>query len=141
MEQILALFATYQNYILLSLLAVLSFLVGRTASLASAVALVYAELMKVVGWFARALSEADGNGGKPSFTKILGTYVVFKIVFLAADIVRTGATVSIPSELMTLFMFLIGYQMVSKVLLENPALMELIKGKYGISQPKKEDPA
>lgn len=137
MEQI---YLQYQNYIHVTLAVISAFLIGKIGSVRLFADALYGEAKTVIVWIARALSEPDGNGGKPSFTKILGTYVVLKIVALAIAIAEAGSSTPIPSELMTLFMFLIGYQIISKVLLENPALMELIKGKYGISkdEPKRE---
>jgi len=130
----------YQNYIVLAGVAIVAFFLGKIGSVKTVFDNFYNECRSLILWIARALSEADGNGGKPSFTKILGTYVVLQIVGLSKQIVYDGRTdIQIPSEMMTLFMFLIGYQIISKVLLENPALMEIIKGKYGITQPTKEE--
>jgi len=130
----------YQNYIIIALTALAGFLLGKVGSFKQIADNIYEESKGLILWIAKALSEADGNGGKPSFTKILGTYVVLQIVGLSKQIVYDGRTdIQIPSEMMTLFMFLIGYQIISKVLLENPALMEIIRGKYGIAQPAKEE--
>ena len=129
---IMELFRQYENYIYLFCGATVIFLFGKLGSLRSVADSIYGEFKALIGWLARALSENDGNGGKPSFTKILGTYVVLNIVSLAL------MAKPIAPELMTLFLFLIGYSIISKVLLENPALMELIKGKYGIASTKKE---
>lgn len=56
-------------------------------------------------WIGGVFSEPDG---KPSFSRVFGSYVVYQIVSMA----ETGAPVS--SEMMTVFWVLIGYQMVSK---------------------------
>ncbi len=129
-----ALYLQYQNYVHVTLGLLSAFMIGKLGTVRVFADSLYSEIRIIITWLARALSEPDGIGGKPSFTKILGTYVVLKIVWLAVEVVETKSTTPIPSELMTLFMFLIGYQIVSKVLLENPALMELIKGKYGVSK-------
>lgn len=130
-----ALYLQYQNYVIITLTALVGFLLGKFGTLKTLADNLYNESKGLILWLAKALSEADGNGGKPSFTKILGTYVVLQIVGLSKQIVYDGRTdIQIPSEMMTLFMFLIGYQIISKVLLENPALMELIKGKYGVAK-------
>lgn len=69
---------------------------------------------------------ADGfteSTGKTSFSRLAGVYVIIRI---------TTVTGPIPAEWMTLFMFLIGYQLVSGLLKDNPAILELMKAKYGV---------
>jgi hypothetical protein len=76
----------------------------------------------VVMFFAASLTEPDGNGGKASWSRIAGTYVVYRIV----EYELTGRTVS--SNLMTIFWVLVGYGMISKILSQmSPAVLDIAK--------------
>ena len=76
----------------------------------------------VVKFFAAAFTEPDGNGGKASWARLAGTYVVWRIV----EYELTGKTAS--SNLMTIFWVLVGFAMISKVLERmSPAVLDIAK--------------
>ena len=79
------------------------------------------KILYPIKWLSQALSEIDGNGGKASFSRILGTVnciMIWRVAWL-------GKTV--PDAWMTMFWVLIGYQLVSKTL--GPNGLKLILGK------------
>ncbi len=74
-----------------------------------------------IKWIAQAWTEADNNGGKLSFSRILGTYVVIQIV-------QMSWRGNVPEPMMTMFWVLIGYPLVSKVLNSlSPAVLDIAK--------------
>jgi hypothetical protein len=131
MEQI---FQQYQNYIYLVFGAITIFLFGKVGSLRGMVESLYSPFEALVQFIAKAHTESDGNGGKPAHNRIMGTVVIMNIIRLAL------LEKPIPDALMTMFWVLVGYGLISKVLLENPALMELIKGKYGMKTDEPKTP-
>jgi hypothetical protein len=79
-------------------------------------------IVAVVSFFAAALTEADGNGGKASFARLMGTYVTIRIV---ESEIRGGA---VSPNLMTIFWVLVGFAMVSKVLAQmSPAVLDIAR--------------
>ena len=73
-------------------------------------------------WIAKAWSEADNNGGKASFSRIAGTFVIINIVYMSWE------KPVVPEAMMTLFWVLIGYQLVSKILNSlSPAVLDIAK--------------
>jgi hypothetical protein len=77
----------------------------------------------VIKWFAAILTEPDHNGGKASFSRVAGAYVIISIVSTA----QTGGN---PHEMLwDMFMVLIGYQLLSKTLSSfTPAVLDFAKG-------------
>jgi hypothetical protein len=127
MENLHLFWNQYSNYIIIILSIFLSFLAGKNNGVIKAIADVYDVIKTVVVFFAKSLSEEDGNGGKPSFSRILGTYALFEIVAMAWVKLYAPTTYSIPAEMMTLFYFTIGYAMLSKVFsTASPLLQQLI---------------
>jgi hypothetical protein len=87
-------------------------------------ATIIAPLKFVAGLF----TESDGNGGKPSISRVLGTYVTYKIVMLIEVAQVSDRLLSVPPQLMTLFWVLIGYQMISKLLGSmSPAVLDIAR--------------
>lgn len=71
----------------------------------------------------KAWTEADGNGGKASFSRIAGTYIILQIVNIGYMAGR-----AIPPEWMTMFWVLIGYQIVAKILSAlSPAVLDIAR--------------
>jgi hypothetical protein len=86
------------------------------------VGVIVSTVVTIVKFFAAALTEPDGNGGKASFARVMGTYVTIRIV--ESEI--RGGTVS--PNLMTIFWVLVGYGMLSKVLSQmSPAVLDVAK--------------
>jgi hypothetical protein len=86
------------------------------------VAFLWSIIVAVVSFFAAALTEADGNGGKASFARLMGTYVTIRIV----ECEIRGSTVG--EHLMTIFWVLVGFAMVSKVLAQmSPAVLDIAR--------------
>ena len=86
------------------------------------IGVIVSSIVAVVKFFAAALTEPDGNGGKASFARVMGTYVTIRIV--ESEI--RGGTVS--PNLMTIFWVLVGYGMLSKVLSQmSPAVLDIAK--------------
>lgn len=85
-------------------------------------------LKAVIFWLSRAWSEQDGNGGKASFSRIAGTYVIIQIVLMSWVTVTVKDAPQVPEAMMTLFWVLIGYQLVSKILNSlSPAVLDIAK--------------
>ena len=76
----------------------------------------------VIKFFSAVLSEPDGNGGRASFARVMGTYVTIRIV----ECEIRGSMVS--ANLMTIFWVLVGYGMISKILSQmSPAVLDIAK--------------
>lgn len=87
----------------------------------------YNHIVALVKFFGQALTEADGNGGRTSFSRVMGVYVIYKIV-LMADAVKDSPTSKIPAELMVMFWVLVGYQALAKVLNNlTPAVLDIAR--------------
>jgi hypothetical protein len=125
-------FLQYQNYIFITLGSAMFFLFGKIDSIRGTFEQIFIPVQSFFQFIAKAHTEADGNGGKPSYSRAIGTVVVLNILRLAL------LEKVIPEQLMTMFWVLIGYQLISKVLKDNPALMELIKSKYGVKEEMKQ---
>ena len=83
---------------------------------------IWSVIVTVVKFFAAALTEADNNGGKASFARIMGTYVIIRVV--ESEI--RGSIVG--EHLMTMFWVLVGYGMISKILSQmSPAVLDLAR--------------
>jgi hypothetical protein len=83
---------------------------------------IWSVIVAVVKFFAAALTEPDGNGGKASWARLIGTYVTIRIV----ECEIRGSTVG--DHLMTIFWVLVGYGMVSKVLSQmSPAVLDIAR--------------
>lgn len=74
-------------------------------------------------WLAEIFTEADGNGGKASFSRVFGAVVIILSL-------RQGFYGKvIPAEWMTMFWVLVGYQLLSKALNSlSPAALDLARG-------------
>lgn len=118
------LFVAYQNYIWITFLLVAAVLLTLLERVRDAIRIVWELFISAVKFFADALTE---SGGKTSYSRLAGSYVIIRI---------TTATGPIPDEWMTLFMFLIGYQLFSGLLRDNPAILELLKLRYGVKDVK-----
>jgi hypothetical protein len=80
-------------------------------------------IKEAIKFVAKAWTESDSNGGKASFARIAGTFVIWHIVNLGYQ-----STQHIPPEFMTMFWVLVGYQMVSKILNNmTPAVLDIAK--------------
>lgn len=85
-------------------------------------------LIAPVKFIAQLFTEADGNGGKASFSRVLGTYVVFKIIYLTEIAPIADRANAVSEQLMTLFWVLIGYQIISKILSSlSPAVLDIVR--------------
>jgi hypothetical protein len=105
------------NYILITLLVIVSFLAGLNKSISGAVVSVWNVIVSVITFFANALREPDGNGGgtgKTSISRMILVYVVIEIVAMAW-IALTNLQAKIPTEMMTLFWISGGLYMLIKV--------------------------
>lgn len=81
-----------------------------------------------VKFAARLFTEADGNGGKPSFARVLGTYVTYKIILLVEIAAPEHRAIAVPEQMMTLFWVLIGYAIISKILSNlSPAVLDIFR--------------
>lgn len=118
----------YQNYIAVVILSIVVFFFGRNGSISATIG----NLFRPVEIIFNFLVDAHrGRDGKPSHDRIMGSIVILNIIRLAL------LEKVVPDALMTMFWVLIGYSAVSKILAENPTIMEFIKLKYGIT-PKEE---
>jgi hypothetical protein len=83
---------------------------------------IWSVIVAVVKFFAAALTEPDGNGGKASWARLIGTYVTIRIV----ECEIRGSTVG--DHLMTIFWVLVGYGMISKILSQmSPAVLDIAR--------------
>ena len=81
-----------------------------------------------IKFVAQLFTEADGNGGKASFSRVLGTYVVTKIVYFVEIASISDRASAVPEPMMTLFWVLIGYSIVSKILSSlSPAVLDIVR--------------
>lgn len=80
--------------------------------------------MKPFYWLGMIFSEADGNGGKASFSRFFGALVILEIQAMA------WREKPAPDVLYDMFMILVGYALLSKVL-ANPAILEIFKSRLG----------
>jgi hypothetical protein len=88
----------------------------------------YEYLLAPIKFIAALFTEADSNGGKPSFSRVAGSYVIYKIVYLTeiASVIDRANAVS--QQLMTLFWVLIGYAIISKILSSlSPAVLDIFR--------------
>ncbi len=114
----------YQNYIAVVVLSVVVFFFGRNGSISGTIGNIFKPIEIVFNFLVDA---HRGRDGKPSHDRIMGTMVILNIIRLAL------LEKTVPEALMTMFWVLIGYSAVSKILAENPTIMEFIKLKYGIA--------
>lgn len=121
------LFSAFQNYIWLTFLIVAMIILTSIERFRSALIYLWQLALQLFRFIGDALTESTG---KTSYSRLAGSYVLYKI---------TTAPGPIPDEWMTLFMVLIGYQLISGLLKENPAIVELIRAKY--AAPAKKDEA
>ncbi len=81
---------------------------------------IWTVLTAPIRFVAQALTESDGNGGKASYSRIAGTYVIYKIIELGGK--DTGF-------METMFWVLVGYQFLSKAMNSmSPAVLDIAKG-------------
>lgn len=81
-------------------------------------------IKEAIIFVAKAWTETDGNGGKASFSRLMGTVVIWNIVSLGYVVGRT-----IPPEWMTMFWVLIGYHTIARILSAlSPAVLDIAKG-------------
>ena len=112
--------------ILIVLGIVLAFLLIFNKSVSGAVASAWKYVLAVIAFFAEALKEPEGNGGKTSFSRILGIYATIEIVAMSW-VTLNDPTKEVPGAMMTLFWVTIGYAMLSKVFTTaSPLLQQLI---------------
>lgn len=121
----------YQNYIAVVVLSVVVFFFGRNGSISGTIGNIFRPVEIIFNFIVDA---HRGRDLKPSHDRIMGTIVILNIIRLAL------LEKAVPEALMTMFWVLIGYSAVSKILAENPTIMEFIKLKYGIT-PKEESKA
>jgi len=75
-----------------------------------------------ITWVAQIFTEPDGNGGKASFSRVVGAFVIWNIIKLGNE----GKP--IPDSFLTMFWVLIGYSFLSKALNSlSPAALDLAK--------------
>lgn len=117
----------YQNYIAVVVLSIIIFFFGRNGSISAGIGNIFRPVEIIFNFLVDA---HRGRDGKPSHDRIMGTIVILNIIRLAVF------EKIVPDALMTMFWVLIGYQAVSKVLAENPAIMEFIKMKYSLPSEK-----
>jgi len=122
-----AFFISYQNYIYLTFAFVIVFFIGKIGSVKLFVDGIYETIVSVIKFFAKSLSEEDGNGGKPSFSRILGVYATVEIVAMSW-VVLNDKSKFVPDVMMTIFWVTIGYAMISKVIsTASPLLQDVIR--------------
>ncbi len=81
-----------------------------------------------IKFIAQLFTEADGNGGKPSFSRVLGAYVTYKIILFVELAPHDQRSLAVPEQMMTLFWVLIGYSIVSKILSSlSPAVLDIFR--------------
>lgn len=80
-------------------------------------------MKSLILWLKQPFEEIDNNGQvKTSYARLFGSIVILVIIRLSI------LGVPIAGELMTLFYYLIGYQLLSKVLNQlSPAIIEIFK--------------
>lgn len=89
---------------------------------------IWKAILAPVKFFAALFTESDGNGGKPSFSRVLGTYVTIKIIMLVEAAVPEHRAIAVPEQMMTLFWVLIGYAIISKILSTlSPAVLDIFR--------------
>ena len=120
------LFQQYQNYVLSSLAFIIIALLSRIDGIRSAIVEFWNIILKLMAFVGDGFTESNG---KTSYARLAGSFVIYKITEQAANI---------PEQWMTLFMYLIGYQLISGLLKDNPAIVEFIKARYGATPEKKE---
>lgn len=110
----------FQTYITAGLILLMVVILTTMQRFRDAIASIWSMALIALKFIADGFTESSG---KTSFSRVAGAYVIIRITMITSDI---------PSEWMTLFMFLIGYQLISGLLKDNPALLELVKAKYGL---------
>jgi hypothetical protein len=121
------LFNQYQNYVIMVIAFVVIAILAKLDTVRDFVKQSYSTIVEVVKFFASSLSEADGNGGKPSFSRMLGVYITFQIVSMSW-ITLYDTTRQVPDVMMTIFWVTIGYAMLSKVIATaSPLLQDIIR--------------
>lgn len=123
------LFHQYQNYIISVVAFALIALLAKLETVQTAINTLWSLVLRLVTFIGEAFTETNG---KASFSRIAGFYVIIRI---------TTVPGTIPEEWMSLFMFLIGYQLISGLLKDNPAIVELIKAKYSVPSAKQAESA
>jgi len=92
-------------------------------------------MKQFVCWFAAIFTEADGNGGKASFSRVFGAallILLYRMIWLQKPI---------PEQAMTLFWALIGYQFASKALGSmSPSVLDIAKSFLVKAGAKVEEP-
>jgi hypothetical protein len=123
MEALSQFWNQYQIYIVSFFCGVLTYLSAKNGSIVKAISEVYLVIESVIRFLGKSLTEEDGNGGKPSFSRILGTIDTIIII-------RMGMKGFEPSvAMMTIFWVSIGYAMLSRVFTTaSPLLQQLIAG-------------
>ena len=82
-----------------------------------------------IAWFAAIFTEPDNNGGKASFSRVAGAYVVITIVNQSYHITTLGARLEPSAMLWDVFMVCVGYQLLSKSLNSiSPAIVDFARG-------------
>jgi prolipoprotein diacylglyceryltransferase len=135
------------NYILIAIVAIVSFLAGLNKSISGAIVSVWNVIISIITFFANALREPDGNSGgtgKTSISRIILVYVVIEIVAMAW-VALTNLQAKIPTEMMTLFWISGGLYMLIKVYnAASPQLQSIIDALMvkwnGVVPTKRDEP-
>jgi hypothetical protein len=94
------------------------------------------DVRNLVKWTGAILTEADGNGGKASASRVIGVYAAWNIIQQSWQ----GAAFTISPVLWDLFMVTMGYAILSKALnTMSPAVLAWAQGfrdKYGTKTAK-----
>lgn len=91
----------------------------------AAIGKAFAAIVRFIG---QVFTEADGNGGKASFARVFGAYVIIKIVLLIEAAPFEYRSSAVPEQLMTMFWVLVGYSIISKILgTLSPAVLDIFR--------------
>ena len=103
----------YWQPIVAILLLVIGYIVGAETKIATSLTKISVVIVSIVTFFSDSLSEPDEKGGKASFTRIAGTYIILNIVSMCWEKL-SKPTYAIPAEMMTLFWVTVGILMLIK---------------------------
>jgi hypothetical protein len=88
----------------------------------SALNWIWSTLTSPIIWVSKIFTEADGNGGKASYSRVAGSIVIYNIIALV------WREKPVPEVMETMFWVLVGYQLLSKTLNSmSPAVLDIAK--------------
>ena len=88
----------------------------------------FVQAIALIKWFGQIFTEADGNGGKASFSRVAGAVVIYKIIVLIESASPEQRINAVPEQMMTMFWVLVGYQILSKTLSSlSPAVLDFFR--------------